>query len=78
VGELSRSGYSKQDLSFGHTAHSSGKYPKFEGFICDVKFVYDEINSEFRNYIYNGNGEEFPIPITGNGNLDKLVINKKK
>jgi hypothetical protein len=72
------SGYSKQDLSLGHTAHSSGKHPKFEGLICDVKFVYDEIISEHKNYRYSTSGKEFPISITGNGSLDKLVINKKK
>jgi hypothetical protein len=72
------SGYSKQDLSLGHTVHSSGNHPKFEGFICDVKFVYDKLDSEHNNYIYNANGKDFKIPINGNGNFDKLIINKRK
>jgi hypothetical protein len=69
-----RKDYSK-DLSLGHTFHSGGRHPMFQGTICNPKFAYKEVISENVNTInFTSSEEEIRIPIIGIGRLDSVKL----
>ncbi len=72
--------YGERKLTLGWSAHGDGKYPMFQGSICNLNFAYKELESKKTNKLKINikNKQNIKIPIIGEGNLKKVIFEVKQ